>query len=484
MTEKANPIEIAKNKTNVKFSGQTKIQLFDGENLVNEIVDENMMTNALNDILNPDRVLVSGEAVEELYENFLPLYKKALGGVLLYEEPIEENADITLAPLTNKCVGHAGDNYGGEVETRGTLNTAETGFIDDADRSKGYRFVWDFPTDRANGVISCVCLTSTDGGNNGFGKGIDYESDNSARWLADRVDFGSDTGASGVKLEGVTNGVPIGTYNGEYVVAETTTGGTLRLHFSKNDDIVFNISDDKTYRIEEYTIPIDNVVNSGVAFYSNGEIIVANKSSSSAFEFAEFDLSTRSFGAAQTRTFSPDVYAADRVNYPARYCYKTSNYWYFLGAITSNNNREVWRYPEQGGTGVLVGEVSFGTGGLANIKGRWSSIGDYAVWINGSGGIAKKQIVIFDKDDPEIAYKRTINNVSFPSAYSNIIINPDDSKEIVAFYKPSSATPRLASFAFTPYIASINNLANPVTKIASQTMKITYEVRPESEGEE
>lgn len=41
--------------------------------------------------------------------------------------------------------------------TVGTYNENESGIIENG---KGYRHVWDFGTDKSNGEISCICLTT------------------------------------------------------------------------------------------------------------------------------------------------------------------------------------------------------------------------------------------------------------------------------------------------------------------------------------
>lgn len=47
----------------------------------------------------------------------------------------------------------------------GTYNANESGRIENG---KGYRHVWDFASDKANGEIGCICLTTKDGGTNGM----------------------------------------------------------------------------------------------------------------------------------------------------------------------------------------------------------------------------------------------------------------------------------------------------------------------------
>ena len=57
-------------------------------------------------------------------------------------------------------LGYAGAAYSGTDTKRGTLNETETGAI-----TNGYNWVWDFATDKANGLIKAVSLCPQAGGN-------------------------------------------------------------------------------------------------------------------------------------------------------------------------------------------------------------------------------------------------------------------------------------------------------------------------------
>ncbi|MFR0870098.1 MAG: hypothetical protein ACLSG5_01235 [Oscillospiraceae bacterium] len=70
-----------------------------------------------------------------------------------------------MLPLTNEEIGHAGIANTNTDTSIGTYNANESGRIENG---KGYRHVWDFASDKANGEISCICLTTKDGGTNGM----------------------------------------------------------------------------------------------------------------------------------------------------------------------------------------------------------------------------------------------------------------------------------------------------------------------------
>lgn len=163
------------------LKGRSTIQLFDAVSgkKVLEQSDTNMITNALDIIANcKDKlglfrwwrkscVVTGSNEADRLtvspFIQLLPLYKRALGGVLLWDENITEDPSIIFPPKGVYELGHAGGPYGGDDLYRGSYNANESGEI-----SGGWRHVWDFDTDKANGTIKCLSLTSWHGGNIGY----------------------------------------------------------------------------------------------------------------------------------------------------------------------------------------------------------------------------------------------------------------------------------------------------------------------------
>lgn len=151
------------------IKGKTKIQLFEDGKLISETHEENMITNAVDNILNPPYYIESGmDSENDRSFNPLRIFKSniadtAFHGVIVCRDKIEENADNVMIPWTNAEIGHAGIPTTNTDPTIGTYNENESGKIDG-----GYRHVWDFASDKANGEISCICLTTKDGGTGGY----------------------------------------------------------------------------------------------------------------------------------------------------------------------------------------------------------------------------------------------------------------------------------------------------------------------------
>ena len=173
------------------LKGIATIQLFDAKTgeLQQEIKEENMITNAVGECLNLPDYITTGLDINEdrsrrivSYRN--PIADNFFNGVLIYRNPIEENAEKVMPPFDNPEIGHAGDLTSAVLDHQGTYNSTESGNIEN-----GIRRVWDFATDRANGKISCICLTSRAGGTLG-------------EWRQQNYQMGGNTFISSVSDEG------------------------------------------------------------------------------------------------------------------------------------------------------------------------------------------------------------------------------------------------------------------------------------------
>ena len=156
------------------LKGTTKIELTNVKTGDKEVIEkDNLVTNVISDLLNmnPWGLLYQyGSSYEGI---FFPLCPNLFGGILLYEDALEENPAKYYAPMDNLLVGYSSNdiNEGTDVK-RGSMNQTESGRLEDG---SGYRFVFDFATSQANGTISSVGLTSKWGGVGGYGSIEDTE---------------------------------------------------------------------------------------------------------------------------------------------------------------------------------------------------------------------------------------------------------------------------------------------------------------------
>lgn len=157
------------------IKGHSTIELTDKVTGKKEIYDnDNMVTNALTNFLNTCGMW-NNNVIKNVSAN--PLWNTLLGGILLFDAELEENANSIFPPISAKMVGNGSYNVAnsGVVTELGSFNTHESGVQQDG----SLKLVYDFSTQQANGTIRSVALTSASGGLGGYGNESSGESDSS-----------------------------------------------------------------------------------------------------------------------------------------------------------------------------------------------------------------------------------------------------------------------------------------------------------------
>lgn len=146
------------------LKGNVKIILYDANGKEVERQEaHNLVTNATSELL--DMVAGGGGSMADI----MPIAEKALGGLMLFDQPLPENANAFCIPRdVNGNAVHIvaiGARDADAVHTnRGSFNTEESGKT-----ATGYEAVWDFSTSQAtgyNGRIAAVALTDVNAGVN------------------------------------------------------------------------------------------------------------------------------------------------------------------------------------------------------------------------------------------------------------------------------------------------------------------------------
>lgn len=170
------------------LKGTATIELTDVKTGKKEVVKhDNLVTNAINDLLtlnpmgmrfrtysNTQNNSTDTSATDMYHEmggsfetGMMPICPNAVGGILLYEDALEEDPAKYYAPMDNLLVGYSSNDVNTTENTRrGSMNQTESGPLEDG---TGYRFVFDFTTSQANGTIASLGLTSMRGGKAGYG---------------------------------------------------------------------------------------------------------------------------------------------------------------------------------------------------------------------------------------------------------------------------------------------------------------------------
>lgn len=137
----------------MKLKGTMVLELTDGATgEVETVTEENMVTEAVNDILgmNPMGVFYSEERLADVLswnDVLLPVCPNMVGGILLFSKALEEDAGHIYELSDNLPVAYASNNVNTTANAaRGSLNQTESKVLED-----GYKFVWEFTPSQGNG---------------------------------------------------------------------------------------------------------------------------------------------------------------------------------------------------------------------------------------------------------------------------------------------------------------------------------------------
>ena len=129
--------------------GHCEIRLHNKETHTYKKIDaDNLVTNAW-------KYMLSYQAMaESTGSNTFPIAENILGGLMLFDGSLTENAENVCFPHGAHLVGYGDRSADAADPMRGTYNLLESGPWD-----QGYTHVWDFSTAQCNKTISAISLT-------------------------------------------------------------------------------------------------------------------------------------------------------------------------------------------------------------------------------------------------------------------------------------------------------------------------------------
>lgn len=470
------------------LKGKSKIELFDAATgvKVHEQRDSNLVTNALDMLVNcKDKAgllrwwgenaganySLDKRTVSSPLNSMLPLYKKALGGVLLWDESIEEDPSIIVPPKGVYEVGHAGGPYGGADVYRGSYNENESGEIDG-----GWRHVWDFDTDKANGTIKCLSLTSWHGGNVGI-HGC-FDDDVYPRY--NNCYFHNGSTYSIARLADVKLYCNIDT-SGPILYIRKMEDGSLRIYQRDFNSLWYLKAPDPTKL---------SLLTENITYTDKVELFSASNRYATVYVYKGqiHDISLNNTTTLRHRIFSldgeqisdttlslPFSYRNTTYYCPAVYC---DGYYYCI----PHNDVEMIKLDSQG---KEISRIDF----LGNYQDQlWSiTVNDFndeiTILLHPYSSTSSLFIIYTLNDKDEIFPVSTSSHqcVSIGTDSSvpyDQFVKTDEPNSPFVFYSNTSSK-SMVPLINTSYLATINNLQVPITKTAAQTMKITYEIYDE-----
>ena len=460
------------------MKGITEIELTDVHTgKVEKYKETNLVTNAMADFFshNINGMLFTIEGnTNDLNGNMLPLCKNAIGGILLFSDTIEEDANKYYAPSANPCVGYASNDVNATTNImRGSMNLTETKKLDN-----GYKFVWDFTTSQANGTISCVALTHKWAGIAYMGDG--YNGTGFFWTMRSRS-----ANSSGIARTAYINAVEINPEENYFWTIGINTSNELiiqkiRMSFTAvglndtmlgtNYDVLFEIKLNPTMFV------MSNPSNNEGAYdffdgkdgYWYGFWAGSNKSGNA--NMIKIKINKSDFSFIEERMTLNGV-TCQAVGYhggyntnPQRNVQSVLQNGYLY--MVSYDKTKVYKINIENAADIK--EIPLGSASAYNCNGDYyrsgsmwlANLGD---WIVGSDFRINTEDKVFRKAD------------STPWTYTSTPLF-QYGPYLFSFGGYYANSTRQNLFLWTPYLATINNLETSVIKTADKTMKITYTI--------
>ena len=483
------------------LKGSATIELTNADGTKEVIKHDNMITNAVADLCFSQRGDMA--AILKMTNNNDSYAQAMFGGVLLFDEVLNSDpADYQLP--TTKVTGYASqDAYAGLDLARGSFNQAEGGVQPDG----SYKFVWDFSTSQGNGRIQSIALCPNVMGKIGASDTI---------VSSERADFYFSRGSSapfhssGYMLDsnGSTNGISnynytivaidgdiayaadyrqIKYYNSNSAYTLEGNGGILKLHKFKLGSTAISLADRvgmaRYIECVDVQLPSTFVNNLGaydgnndLSFYYNSDHKIltvspcrhkANIAANGEVYYVDIELSNSMNVTLHTFKNTTPGYIQWNISmyddFFSFYALKD----YIIVVVNVDSKYKMYIVDRADNTNIkevtLAGEPFYQKYGIARYilceknvlvfgynNSNSSSAEYYTYIVDLSTGIAKG------------------TNAKYMHALRNLEIGSDSIRIMTGSYLTYNVI-------INPFILTTkNNLDSPVTKTASQTMKITY----------
>lgn len=434
------------------MKGKAQLILTDPDSgrVIKRVEESNMVTNAIQRIFDvPKQAILRGSS-GETYNGFMPIYKYLMSGLVMLGNNIDENPDSFMIPEDSIFVGSAGSSYTGTSPTRGTLNASQSGEIDG-----GYRFVWDFAPEKAIGTIRCIGLTGLWFGNAAFTR-----EKQDGNILMNPINMGNVDSSS--RLEYFTvKGTILGYLDGGqtlysvYVYRDKTTIYRCRVpdyNALKIGDSISGFQNMEIVRKDEYTLPF--VVNdyrncafdraNGLEYYFNISYNSSTKIEN--VKFCALDVRTGEVRREGSFGWSPKTHSS--ITYFA--IHDSRIYISEYGDMrTFNMNGEQLEAYDFGNVFAVIPNFSYsGKSVLVND----SSSNYYHTFFKRKPMVFVRSLGLLQSTDyMSLPYVLTYSSSNAESNPAHIMLRSD-------------------------YLATINNLAEPLVKTDRHALQVRYEI--------
>ena len=503
----------------MKFKGHTTIELKNVETgEIKKYEDDNMLTNAISKMLN-------FAATHSLGTNSLDVYSShwynLLGGLVLFDTALTEDADNLYPPAGTKPVGYgmAGDtNSYTSVPEWGIYNTQES----DTSSTDTKKMVWDFSTSHANGTIASIALTHR---NNGlFGFGINSYA-NTGRTCFGKIALGtaiiqSSKGRQGRNTQcygvvGSNLSLNDGSYmdfcidsdnDEKYMFKVCQDGLSIIKHkmYPEQISVFRSALNFQSYEEETYSETFSsgyfyhfyNPDEKCLYFWILSGIVDGWQSQAVSVSIHKFDMTTK------TLTKGWKTLSIPSTNYIWNSFMVTADAIYAGGRAVTTGYIKIVKYDTTSGTASDIWNIGSGiSGDYSGLQGRKNWIRNGLIYIPYVITYASSQAytIIIDTSDDTIRYTNTYHyayNYN-DSSRAGMIIPSIDNTQVACGTMLNAGETNIGTLnlqntegeqsqmgnmiGLISYLGTINNLSEPIVKTAQQTMKVTYTITVESE---
>lgn len=459
------------------LQGHTKLDLLRDNKVVKRIEKHNVISPYVSGLLKQGNLWYMTPNTK-----IYPLIDRMFGGCLLTDTVNPNGDDIAgffgmIASDANIVAQCSNDAYNGNNQKRGSYNTNESGAI-----TGGYRHVFDWGTDRGNGTIGGVCLTRPQIARADF-------SDSSDRIPADDAFINENlgwiyNGSNDITIDSAFATMDIIDYEREVGFSVSYDSGEITVtEYELNTKVIHVLGEAGGVRSTSTHIISQSVDNyssdwSTVTVAYTGDYIHLLTFASGGTTLNDYAIDVSNWSCtATTHTFAGVAFTANRGDVNKRL---VSNSMLikngYLYAVSGNNGQKIVKCNLSSDADVsefdnpvysVAGATSWGSGGdhgsfvlLPN--------GDFYIndWNKATIGHA-----VYCHDDSFYYCKKNYSRLQ-----RSIFANAYGSLYGVSTYAGGGYS--LSCFLETafPYVSTVNNLEEAVTKSADLTMKLTYEI--------
>lgn len=463
------------------LKGTMKIELTDVKTgNTQTVLESNMVTNALSEIFRP---LGHAKSSGKLLSSYPPYYQNLLGGLLLFDSPITEDPSNFYPPASAKLVGCGA--YGDQNNTLGTLrggyNQTESEFNIN---SRYMKYVYDFTTAQANGTIASVCLTHKNGGYTSYGS-ADAEFTTTyplSLTICDGYLQYVNTAQTGGNTNDKYNSLTLGVTENLFVIDRATDAA---YYFRVNTSTSISIIKRKAYIksvsmfenpyyekpfIEEITIPTLQTAMATSYFSfnfdtANNTLYIFSSAASKISPNGSILITAIAFDNwSVTQTPLVNTTTVNLVSSGTRYGYVHRGYVYLK---YESSPYDIYKFELGNSANVvkltLSGVTSMTGSAQMGINGR--------VYFENAGSNSTYYSLLIANDSTNVINKPENKRIS---GSSNLYSFTPVLNEPLLYFVSCGSYSTVGFVMLTNYLATINNLTEPVVKTADKTMKITY----------